>query len=1000
MDPSLSMHRNGLESMDMNQFQGDANKLNPTVLRGNTMYTHIISIPRNTENEYIDHALLSPDYIQNGLVVDIIQSQSHDQQPTLASHSIYNSETIEQNASPLEMTTDRHFITNNENIQMPMESIHHFESNLNTAKERKLIVGEQGRQYILTNEAPVIVSNKEASAISMNGLDFPNTYNQIDQTQLNDQHELDAKIQAGNALPPLPPLTPISKLQSMRKTPTIEQQQAMQYKTSIQSSASLNLSKNNTMCFVTDEDDVNFVQSNVKLIRQSSKEQSQTKKSLPHKKRITKKLKIISQHNDLAHLQPQSHHEQSTLNLTMNQQPIQLTTRVNQSSNQTDYIQSDHFANTSEAANSMHTVQLHQMTITETQPTRYTACDIQKFTCELCGAQTQSQLGFFNHLKLHYEPETVPQNCTKIDSANTDLVLEQNDQSIFQMSNQRAINAPAVILTADNFIRLQNNEQEQDFSCMSGIGNEDITDDESINGYNDNGINVKSEQNNEFSDTEDMLENGVLDKVQRVVDSYIENGTSDVKNFIDLNENHQHSLVENSCNWTTATDNAHSSPNNSLYGIEKSESVNNMNANSFVITSNNQNGKKTIQNHIISNSNQTVIERHEELSLMYDINVNDKDFSIMDDASAESILRRQLIRTENVVNLSNQNQFEPQTEAADSKIEIISMDRDMSKFITESTGSTGTIASTNTTTKTTTTVTTSAKVNIQNEFIEEEQTEGQTDSDVDPSKQDTPKRKKKIYRCKRCSKLCNSKNALQYHFLSHTGERPHQCNDCGKSFFASSALKVHMRLHSGDKPYSCDFCHRPFRQWGDLKYHIQSKHTKEKSHQCEFCGKDFARRYSLIIHRRIHTGEKNYKCEFCNKEFRASSYLQVHRKIHTGEKPFVCDVCGKRFRVRGDLKRHSNIHERNKAKDAKIDDLNCMRNAENNTQQSRTTDTTLDQLVSVMECGDASLPGDNSPEFMQIEYEKNFTKLKNKQDLKTVEIQESTILDYSQQTKM
>lgn len=129
------------------------------------------------------------------------------------------------------------------------------------------------------------------------------------------------------------------------------------------------------------------------------------------------------------------------------------------------------------------------------------------------------------------------------------------------------------------------------------------------------------------------------------------------------------------------------------------------------------------------------------------------------------ILRRQLVRPENTtVNTANQNQFE-QTEA---KSGVISMDREMSTYMTESTGSTTT------------------KVNIQDEFIEEEQ----TDSDVDPSKPDAQKKKKKIYRCKRCNKLCNSKNALHYHFLSHTGERPHQCNECGKSFFASSALKV------------------------------------------------------------------------------------------------------------------------------------------------------------------------------------------------------------------
>lgn len=97
----------------------------------------------------------------------------------------------------------------------------------------------------------------------------------------------------------------------------------------------------------------------------------------------------------------------------------------------------------------------------------------------------------------------------------------------------------------------------------------------------------------------------------------------------------------------------------------------------------------------------------------------------------------------------------------------------MDRYITDSTNRASAIAAT--------------KVNIQDEFIEEEE---HTDSDADPDKPDAQKKKKKVYRCKRCNKVCNSKNALQYHHLSHTGERPHKCDECDKSFFASSALKV------------------------------------------------------------------------------------------------------------------------------------------------------------------------------------------------------------------
>lgn len=477
-------------------------------------------------------------------------------------------------------------------------------------------------------------------------------------------------------MPSLPPLTPIPKIQPARRTPSIDQQNAVQMKVSpVSQNFSAPVPKNrfipnrNVCLITTDDEEINFIHSNAKYMRQPSQDVSiGPKKNLPHKKRITKKLKNISpttmddqmhiQISDLSyHLSPSggdtnlvsahevqqflsssssssSTHQNVSLNLTMNsQQPIQLTTsrveRLNNVKDATTFNDSNHrhFANQPIAPNSMSSVLLH-------------------FTCQLCGAQIDEQYEFYTHLKRHYEPTT---NDVKVEnSRHTARNHHQNSESVMIMNpyhltsnedNERKISngsciqsttAPSQVVLNQNFVRIQNNEH--DFNCMNGIAveTENISDDDSMminDDYSDTGLSAIKAEQNEFSDTEDMLENGVLDKVQRVVDSYIENGgTSDVKNLIEMNEPHQNiasGLVESQ--WTTAE----VAPTTNI--VYESIVVDKSNCNSKVIRNTNGDRYSCVDSVSAQAKNHSGVAgasevETTELALMYELNVNDKDF--------------------------------------------------------------------------------------------------------------------------------------------------------------------------------------------------------------------------------------------------------------------------------------------------------------------------------------------------------------------------------------
>lgn len=221
------------------------------------------------------------------------------------------------------------------------------------------------------------------------------------------------------------------------------------------------------------------------------------------------------------------------------------------------------------------------------------------------------------------------------------MIIHQNQQDLYDVT------------TSNNSNENRNIISEMQRSVVSDSFNTNITSDliEEISNMNEDSSrlsdgrthetnsmthfshNIKTTES-EFSDTEDMLEGGVVDKVQNTVDNYIENNSNDVKDIINLNEgihhthsdSEQHSLNEiatmsedSVCNkvWANLTDNAQYS--NVGIPLDKTQEVD---------PSQHFNLDRNLEKHA-----NTVIERipatstTEEMTVIYEIDINDKDFN-------------------------------------------------------------------------------------------------------------------------------------------------------------------------------------------------------------------------------------------------------------------------------------------------------------------------------------------------------------------------------------
>ncbi|CAG0901660.1 unnamed protein product [Cyprideis torosa] len=184
--------------------------------------------------------------------------------------------------------------------------------------------------------------------------------------------------------------------------------------------------------------------------------------------------------------------------------------------------------------------------------------------------------------------------------------------------------------------------------------------------------------------------------------------------------------------------------------------------------------------------------------------------------------------------------------------------------------------------------------------------------------------RKKRFTCDVCGKSLSTKQHLQSHEFTHTGEKPFSCRICGKSFAQSSNLSTHKLTHTGQKPFGCRICGKAFGDNANLRKH-ELIHSGGKPFACRICGRSFTRSSSLSSHKLIHTGEKQNLWQvirtqrqfivpqvdsqwICGKSFGDSSHLSRHKLIHTGQKPFACRICGKLFAQSWNLTTHKLTH--------------------------------------------------------------------------------------------